>query len=97
MMPGGLLRTIVVVRNGGVKVGRRLGFGGAILSSPSSRVKNHKLFLPHDTTKQNSLHFATMASEMGTVITIDNFASKMSSLNLDDPRKSLYALVDMGR
>lgn len=35
-----------------------------------------------------------MAAE---VITIDNFASKMSQFAAGDGKKPLYALVDMGR
>jgi hypothetical protein len=38
-----------------------------------------------------------MASEMGTVITIDNYVTQMSPFNPDSGNKSLYGLVDMGR
>jgi hypothetical protein len=34
---------------------------------------------------------------MGAVITIDNFTTKMSKLDLHDISKHLYGLVDMGR
>ena len=38
-----------------------------------------------------------MAAEMGPVITIDNFATKMSSFDPSHTENHLYGLVDMGR
>ena len=38
-----------------------------------------------------------MADAMGSVITIDNYATKMSTFQPDGTRRPLYALVDMGR
>lgn len=38
-----------------------------------------------------------MTENMGSVITIDNFASKMPSLDASKTGNHLYGLVDMGR
>lgn len=38
-----------------------------------------------------------MTNEMGDVITIDNYMSKMSGFDPDSTGKQLYGLVDMGR
>jgi hypothetical protein len=38
-----------------------------------------------------------MESNMGTIITIDNYATQMSPFNPEDGSKSLHGLVDMGR
>jgi hypothetical protein len=51
----------------------------------------------------SSLHHITTdymsntAAAMGSVITIDNFATKMSSFNPNHAENHLYGLVDMGR
>jgi len=40
---------------------------------------------------------ATMADQMGDIITIDNFTAKMPKFDPTGTSKPLYGLVDMGR
>jgi hypothetical protein len=42
-------------------------------------------------------HTDNMAGEMGSVITIDNFSTKMSPFDPNRTENHLYGLVDMGR
>jgi hypothetical protein len=52
-------------------------------------------FLLHSTPSPS--HTDNMADEMGSVITIDNFSTKMSPFDPNRTENHLYGLVDMGR
>lgn len=53
----------------------------------------------HNLTKFQSfkLKSVTMAEEEDNVITIDNYATKMTPFDTGNTQKSRFALVDMGR